>query len=289
MKIATIIARSLLGLIFVVFGSNMFFHFASFTGAQVWAFKRSSLGTASLKAQTVKTSSAYGSLLAANSYSATATKVPIRLARRNGDICQYSILMILLIHNMPNDHNPTAPINMSWPIGSENSVFAFCGAIRNCAAQTSGGTLDHPAMVVSLNVLGSLIVDIDGTHLDARFLDAAGAVRDSFRIVKGTTVSVGPSGFSDAGVWLGRAAPNPARNDVSIGFGLPRPASVRLVVLDAAGRAVRVLADGRYTAGDHRVRWDGRGVGGKAVASGVYFYRMSVEGRVLTGRMALMR
>ena len=54
--------------------SNMFYHFQSFTGAQVWAFKRSSLGTASLKAQTVKTSSAYGSLLAANSYSATATK-----------------------------------------------------------------------------------------------------------------------------------------------------------------------------------------------------------------------
>lgn len=54
--------------------SNMFYHFQSFTGAQVTAFKRSSLGTASLKAQTVKTSSAYGSLLAANSYAATATK-----------------------------------------------------------------------------------------------------------------------------------------------------------------------------------------------------------------------
>jgi hypothetical protein len=54
--------------------SNMFYHFQSFSGAEVWAFKRSSLGTASLKAQTVRTSSAYGSLLAANSYAATASK-----------------------------------------------------------------------------------------------------------------------------------------------------------------------------------------------------------------------
>jgi hypothetical protein len=56
--------------------SNMFFHFQSFTGAEVWAFNRASLGKATLDAQTVRTSSAYGSLLAANSYAKTASKGP---------------------------------------------------------------------------------------------------------------------------------------------------------------------------------------------------------------------
>jgi len=56
--------------------SNMFLHFAQFTGAEVWAFNRDSLGTKSLDAQTVRTSSSYGSLLPANSYAATESKGP---------------------------------------------------------------------------------------------------------------------------------------------------------------------------------------------------------------------
>ena len=58
-------------------------------------------------------------------------------------------------------------------------------AVAGSSGQTGGGSLDHPAMFVSLDVLGSLVLDIDGDRLDAVFLDAAGAIRDSFTIVKG--------------------------------------------------------------------------------------------------------
>ncbi len=56
--------------------SNMFLHFQSFTGAEVWAFDRASLGKKTLGAQTVRTSSSYGSLLPANSYAKKASKGP---------------------------------------------------------------------------------------------------------------------------------------------------------------------------------------------------------------------
>jgi len=56
--------------------SNMFYHFQSFSGAEVWAFDRATLGKKKLGAQTVRTSSAYGSLLPANSYAAQASKGP---------------------------------------------------------------------------------------------------------------------------------------------------------------------------------------------------------------------
>jgi len=56
--------------------SNMFTLPNTFDGVQVWAFKRSSLGTGSLKVQTVRTSNQYGSLLPANSYAATESKGP---------------------------------------------------------------------------------------------------------------------------------------------------------------------------------------------------------------------
>jgi hypothetical protein len=43
-------------------------------------------------------------------------------------------------------------------------------------------------MFISLNELGSLILDVDGARLDASFLDANGGIGDSFTIIK-------PGGF----------------------------------------------------------------------------------------------
>ena len=40
-------------------------------------------------------------------------------------------------------------------------------------------------MAVSLNVLGSIVLDVDGDRLEATFLDSTGAVDDRFTVVKG--------------------------------------------------------------------------------------------------------
>jgi len=57
--------------------------------------------------------------------------------------------------------------------------------VAGCSGQTSGGSLDHPAMFISLNRLGSLVLDIDKDRLDAQFLESTGAVSDHFSILKG--------------------------------------------------------------------------------------------------------
>jgi hypothetical protein len=57
-------------------------------------------------------------------------------------------------------------------------------AVAGSSGQTSGGALDHPAMLVSLNVLGSLVLDVNGNRLDATFLDDRGTVRDRFSLIK---------------------------------------------------------------------------------------------------------
>ena len=49
-----------------------------------------------------------------------------------------------------------------------------------------GGVLpNHPAMFVSYDELGSVVLDVRGQQLDAVFLDSTGAVRDHFTIAKG--------------------------------------------------------------------------------------------------------
>jgi hypothetical protein len=70
------------------------------------------------------------------------------------------------------------------PAPHEGAIYVVAGS----SGQTSGGGLQHPLMALSLNVLGSLVLDIDGRRLDATFIDDKGHVRDYFTIVKGTGV-----------------------------------------------------------------------------------------------------
>jgi hypothetical protein len=53
------------------------------------------------------------------------------------------------------------------------------------SSQISGGPLNHPVMEVSLNVLGSMVIDVAGRQLDATFTGVAGSTLDHFRILKG--------------------------------------------------------------------------------------------------------
>jgi hypothetical protein len=68
--------------------------------------------------------------------------------------------------------------------------------------------------------------------------------------------------------------PNPYRPDSPIRIDLPSAGSVRVEILDAGGRRLRLLHEGPLDAGSHGFDWDGRDGRGSAVASGVYFVRV---------------
>lgn len=84
-------------------------------------------------------------------------------------------------------------------------------------------------------------------------------------------------------------APNPFNPETSIGFSLSRPARVRLHVYNVAGALVRVLADGYFGPGEHRVRWDGRDGSGRNVGSAAYFVRLTADGRSESRKVVLLR
>jgi hypothetical protein len=52
------------------------------------------------------------------------------------------------------------------------------------AGQVTGGTLDHPAHFLSLNELGTMVIDINGNRLDAILLEPDGLTHDHFTILK---------------------------------------------------------------------------------------------------------
>jgi len=71
------------------------------------------------------------------------------------------------------------------PAPHEGAVYAVAGS----SGQTSGGALNHPAMFVSFNTLGSMVLDVSGNRLDAAFIDSGALRRDYFTLVKGTAGS----------------------------------------------------------------------------------------------------
>ena len=91
------------------------------------------------------------------------------------------------------------------------------------------------------------------------------------------------------GFELAQNAPNPFNPDTVIPFQLTRGGHVSLEVFDVAGRRVRTLVDASLPAGLHQAAWDGRDGGGRALASGVYLYRMRGGGRSETRRMLLLK
>ena len=64
---------------------------------------------------------------------------------------------------------------------------------------------------------------------------------------------------------------------------------IRLTIHNLSGQVVRTLVDERVSAGSHGIVWDGRDATGKAVASGVYLYRLTFDEQKITRRMTLVR
>jgi hypothetical protein len=81
------------------------------------------------------------------------------------------------------------------PLAHAGAVQAVVGS----SSQISGGPLNHPVMVKSLNVLGSLVIDVAGNRLDARMIGVGGDVLDHFQIVKGPALPACSNGSDDDG------------------------------------------------------------------------------------------
>lgn len=83
---------------------------------------------------------------------------------------------------------------------------------------------------------------------------------------------------------LAQNYPNPFNPLTTICYSLPSPSEIRLVVYDLEGREKAVLAEGRQDAGAHRVTFDGT-----RMNSGIYFYKLEADSKILTRKMILLK
>jgi len=119
----------------------------------------------------------------------------------------------------------------------EGTVYAIVGS----SGGLEGIQLSHPAMYTVLNQLGSMVLDVDGDRLDARFLRETGAIDDRFTIVKGSYnvppfVSAGPDQTSPFGAAASLAG-------IVHDDGYPRPAALTTAWTQVGGTGTALFAN----------------------------------------------
>ncbi len=87
-----------------------------------------------------------------------------------------------------------------------------------------------------------------------------------------------------AGLRLAGNHPNPFNPSTEFRFALAKAGNARFTIYDTGGREVAVLVDGPLAAGDHVLNWRADGLG-----SGVYLYRLEVDGTTRTGKATLLK
>lgn len=156
-------------------------------------------------------------------------------------------------------------------------------------ARRDAGTFDagHVSVPLTADDLASAsqdaVVDLVVSAKPGYDGGATSSARVQFRASGGGVLA--PSAAALLPAW-----PNPARPATRLRFALPASAagSASLAVLDASGRRVRVFA-GPFSAGVNDVAWDGMDDHGRAVRSGLYFYRLDALGVRLSRRLVVVR
>jgi hypothetical protein len=83
--------------------------------------------------------------------------------------------------------------------------------------------------------------------------------------------------------------PNPFNPETTISFFLPKSGTAELGIYNAKGQLVRTLNNGLLDSGEHRLVWNGKDNSGNNTASGLYFYKLTANGRSETRKMLLVK
>lgn len=100
---------------------------------------------------------------------------------------------------------------------------------------------------------------------------------------EGTSIEVLPGDGIPTAYKLSQNYPNPFNPSTTIDFGISQAGHVNVSVYNVVGQRVAILLDGAHQAGSYEVRWDAADL-----PSGMYIYRLEVDGNVVMARKMML-
>ena len=125
------------------------------------------------------------------------------------------------------------------PLANKGTVYVVAG---NASRPVGTGSLDHPAMFISLLEYGSVVIDVDGDRLDAVGLRNDGVVRDYFTIIKEAppTLAIVRSGTNVVVSWAAYQTNYVLRSATNLGPPISWQAATNTATNSVGQRTVRV-------------------------------------------------
>jgi hypothetical protein len=150
------------------------------------------------------------------------------------------------------------------------------------------------------NILGSAITDtsfiVSGRaeglyYYEVRAMDAQGqwsGYSNRERAVVHPNVGITEPLLPSA-LTLNQNYPNPFNPTTTISFSLPHKSYAELDVYSITGAKINTLLNSQLAAGNYNIIFTGKDDNGKSLSTGVYFYRLVVNGQILTRKMILLK
>jgi hypothetical protein len=181
-------------------------------------------------------------------------------------------------------HVGTGPVNLAVLAAElgDGKTYAFVGPVMSYYEHVSVNfkRFTDEEWITAFESDGSMRPDFVNSYLST-----AGEPYYDHRFYFISSVDDHPNEIADR-ITLAQNYPNPFNAGTLITFKIPSGIEenwVKLSVYNIQGQLIETLIDRPMPAGNYSVRWDGNS------ASGTYFYRLQVDGQVVTGRMILLK
>ena len=87
---------------------------------------------------------------------------------------------------------------------------------------------------------------------------------------------------------LSQNYPNPFNSTTIIQYSLPQKTIVRLIVYNLLGQPVKIFISENQKPGNYAIQWNGKDNFGNQVPSGVYFYRLEANDRIISKKLIIL-
>ena len=198
-----------------------------------------------------------------------------------------------------NNSNPIVMNSILWN-DSPEEIFIATGSVTTTYTNIQGGwvgegninedplflgTGDHPFMLQDLSpCINAGIPDTTGLNLPE--FDLAGNPR-----VYGGRIDMGAYENQNVIVdidedlfpkvtKLYQNYPNPFNPTTTISFSIPEESKVELAIYNIKGQRLKSLLNDQIAAGEHSIIWNGEDASGKKVSSGIYLYKLNINGKI---------
>ena len=83
--------------------------------------------------------------------------------------------------------------------------------------------------------------------------------------------------------------PNPFNPITTISFEIGEAGKTKIEIFNIKGQKIKTLLKQKMEIGKHSVDWEGNDNNNKRVSSGIYFYKISVNGKQKTNKMIMLK